>query len=109
MPNGACNTSLNSMYKTGKTQVYPTVHVKLHQTVCTQNSENTSVSNGACNTASKVCTKNTENTSVSNRACNTASNSMYKTVKKQMCPTVHVTLDQKYVQNRENTSVSNGA
>ena len=50
VPNGACNTSLKSMYKTGKTQVFSMVHVKLYQTVCTKS--NADVSNGACKTTS---------------------------------------------------------
>ena len=42
MSNGACNTASNSMNKTEKTTVYPTVHVTMDQAICTK----------ICNTAS---------------------------------------------------------
>ena len=92
--NCACNIGSNSMYKTRKTPVCPTVHVTLDQTVCTKTRKTPMCSTVHATILHKKYVQQTVNTIVSNGACNTASNSTYQTGKSQMCPTVHVTLDQ---------------
>ena len=66
--NGACNTASNSVYKTGKTPVCPTVHVTLHQTVYTKTGKTPVCPTVHVTMDQTVRTKNTVNTSVLNGA-----------------------------------------
>ena len=68
---GACNTDSNNMYKTVKTPVCPTVHETIDQTACTITGKTRVCPTVHVILDQKTMYENTENASVSNGACNT--------------------------------------